>query len=317
MRRSRRSSAPSARWKTYAAWRSPARVARERRLVDGRGVPVVQRLPDARPARVGGRRERERGDAGQRGDQPPLRFPVHRRDAIRTGPGWQGPHGDRYALLRRLGAPPRPPRRSRAAARAGGTGTPRSPRAASAPPMSRARRRARPRSARGRACGASRASASAIEPAQGSRTWSRMAGKGRPRVGRRVAPGVLAVQRGAVVDQPEPPVPGEQVGVLRRAVDVRGQRVEPDDRGGELGRRLGADGRRVGQRAGEEVEPDVAARRGVDELLDLAVGLGAAQLRVELHEDDLRHGQARSRAPARRPRARRPAPSAPARRRGT
>ena len=219
------------------------RVARERRLVDVRGVPVVQRVPDARPARVGGRRERERGDAGQGGDDPALRFPVHRRDAIGTDLGRQGPHGDRRVLVRRPGAPPRPLRRSRVAARAAGTGTPRSPRAASAPPTSRARRRAGPRSARGRAW-ARAARPPRRSTRRGEEDVVADGGEGAPGVGRRVAPGVLAVQRGAVVDEPQPSVPGEQVGVLRRAVHVGGQRVEPDDRGGHVGRRLGADGGR-------------------------------------------------------------------------
>src|SRR5829696_9685491 len=111
-------------------------------------------------------------------------------------------------------------------------------------------------------------------------------------VGRRVLPSVLQVERGAVVDQPQPPVPQQQVRVLRRAVDVRAQGVEPDDLGGHLraGRRAGR--RVVRERAGEEVEADVEPAARVDQLLDLGIGLGAAQLGVQLDENDLRHGQA-------------------------
>ena len=66
------------------------------------------------------------------------------------------------------------------------------------------------------------------------------------RLGRRVLPGVLEVERRAVVDQPDAAVPEQQVRVLRRAVDVRRQRVEPDDVGGEL--RVGRRRRRRGCR---------------------------------------------------------------------
>ena len=62
---------------------------------------------------------------------------------------------------------------------------------------------------------------------------------------------VVEVERGAVVDQPQPAVPEQQVRVLRGAVDVRHERVEPDDVGGELG---------VGRRADRRAER--AARRG-------------------------------------------------------
>ena len=50
-----------------------------------------------------------------------------------------------------------------------------------------------------------------------------------------VTPGVVDVERGAVVDQPRPAVPDEQVRVLGGSVRVRRQGVEPDDIGGERG----------------------------------------------------------------------------------
>ena len=45
----------------------------------------------------------------------------------------------------------------------------------------------------------------------------------------RVAPGVVDVQRGAVVDEPGPAVPDEQVRVGRRPVGFVDERVEPHD----------------------------------------------------------------------------------------
>ena len=45
----------------------------------------------------------------------------------------------------------------------------------------------------------------------------------------------MKVERGPVVDQPRPTVPDEQVRVARRTVDVRDERVEPHDPGGEIG----------------------------------------------------------------------------------
>jgi hypothetical protein len=57
---------------------------------------------------------------------------------------------------------------------------------------------------------------------------------GAPGLGERPV-AVMPVRGRAVVDQPRPSVPDEQVGVRRRAVDVGDEGVEPDDRGGEGG----------------------------------------------------------------------------------
>jgi hypothetical protein len=46
---------------------------------------------------------------------------------------------------------------------------------------------------------------------------------------------VVEVERRPVVDQPEPPVPPEEVRVADGAVDVRHEGVEPDDVSGEVG----------------------------------------------------------------------------------
>ena len=100
---------------------------------------------------------------------------------------------------------------------------------------------------------------------------------------------VLAEERRAVVDQPRAAVPDEQVGVGRGAVHVGHQRVEPHHVGGELGRQRRVGEQREGQRAGQEVHPGVRARAGLDELLDLGVGLGVAQLGRDLGDDELGH----------------------------
>ena len=46
------------------------------------------------------------------------------------------------------------------------------------------------------------------------------------------------------------------------------------------------------QRAGQEVHAEVRASAGLDELLDLGVGLGAAERGIEVDEDELGDGQA-------------------------
>ena len=50
-------------------------------------------------------------------------------------------------------------------------------------------------------------------------------------------------------------------------------------------------GRFEGQRAGQEVEPQVETGAPVEQLLDLLIGLGLAERRIELDEDDLRDRQ--------------------------
>jgi len=110
-------------------------------------------------------------------------------------------------------------------------------------------------------------------------------------VGLGVAPRVVHVQRRAMVDQPRPTVPFEHVHVLWRPVGVHHEPVEPHDLRGEhgVGRRSG--GRAERQRAGQEVEAQVQPAAGMDEVLDLLVGLGIPEAAVDLHADDLRDGQ--------------------------
>src|SRR6187551_1290470 len=77
------------------------------------------------------------------------------------------------------------------------------------------------------------------------------------RVLRRGLGSMVEVEGSAVVDQPQAPVPPEQVRVLRRAVDVGDQRVEPDGVCGEARLWRGPGGRTEGQRAGEEIDAEV------------------------------------------------------------
>jgi hypothetical protein len=107
---------------------------------------------------------------------------------------------------------------------------------------------------------------------------------------------VVEVEGGAVVDQPQPSVPDEQVRVPRGAVDVRDERVEPDDLGRavRVGVRVGRGRER--QRARQEVHAQVRSRARQQEVLDLRVGLGAPDRRVELDDRQLGHGQAERRA---------------------
>ena len=140
----------------------------------------------------------------------------------------------------------------------------------------------------------------------GDRAGEREAGRARrsPRTGaaraRAPARRVVEVERRAVVDQPEPAVPEEQVRVLRGAVDVRHERVEPDDRGRELGR-----GRRPGrraerQRAREEVDAEVEARARASRSWISGSGSARAERGVELDERELgtRKPSARASSPA-------------------
>ena len=116
-----------------------------------------------------------------------------------------------------------------------------------------------------------------------------------PRVGVRVAPGVVDVQRGAVVDEPRPAVPDEEVRVLGRAIRVRHERIEPDDVGREVGIDDVARGRRSRverQRTGQEVHAQVQAAAGAHQVVDLLVRLGVAEGRVDLDRHEVGHGQA-------------------------
>jgi hypothetical protein len=96
-----------------------------------------------------------------------------------------------------------------------------------------------------------------------------------------------------VVDQPEALVPEEQVRILCGPVHVRHERVEPHDLRRERGIDSEASGRRVGGGARQEVEPEVLAPARREQLLDLRVGLGQPQRRVDLDQHLLRNGESK------------------------
>src|SRR3546814_9534811 len=98
----------------------------------------------------------------------------------------------------------------------------------------------------------------------------------------------MEVRLRAVVDQVQLAVPQQQVGVARGAVDVGDEGVEPDDR--QRQQRVGLLDQRVEvDRAGQVVERDVGAAAGADQVLDLRVGLGARQVRVEFDQRSEEH----------------------------
>ncbi len=104
-------------------------------------------------------------------------------------------------------------------------------------------------------------------------------------------PGVMKIQSGAVIDEPQLPMPDQHVGVARRAIDVGDERVEPDDLRRQL--RVGLKHHRIeGDGTGQIVERHVEPGAGANQVLDLDIGLGARQIRIELDQHDLRDGQA-------------------------
>ena len=185
--------------------------------------------------------------------------------------------------------PPRSPRGPRGARR-GGRRRP----SRSAQLVGHARRRSR-RSCAASSRGARRASASAIEPANGSSTWSRMAGKRSPALATG-SPGAWCTYSAAPWSISHRPwCQRSRLGLRGVRSTLSTKRVEPHDVGGQLG--LWRALRRERQRAGQEVHAEVDPAAGGDQLLDLGVGLGGAQRGVELHRARARAPAARARAP--------------------
>ena len=101
---------------------------------------------------------------------------------------------------------------------------------------------------------------------------------------------MVVVDGGAVVYQPKSLVPEQQVGIARRAVHVRHERVEPDDVGRELWRdEVAAVGGIERERAGQEVHSQIEPGARVEQILYLRIGLRATERGVELHEHQLGH----------------------------
>ena len=108
------------------------------------------------------------------------------------------------------------------------------------------------------------------------------AARDRPRARR-----VVEVQRRAVVDQPQPVVPEQEVRVLGGAVDVRHERVEPDDVGREHAVDVDIRRRAERQRARQEVDAEIEPGACDEQILDLGIGLGAAEHGIERDEREL------------------------------
>src|ERR1700677_2520117 len=89
--------------------------------------------------------------------------------------------------------------------------------------------------------------------------------------------GMLQVQSGAMVDQPQALMPDQEVRVACCAVHVRQERIEPHDVGRQLrgGAPVGAGGIRGGAR--KEVDAEVGAGTRSEQLLDLRVRLGQTE----------------------------------------
>ena len=105
---------------------------------------------------------------------------------------------------------------------------------------------------------------------------------------------MVDVQGSAVVDQPGAAVPDEQVRVLDRPIGVRDERIEPDDVGSEVGvdqRARVADGGVEGEGARQEVHPEIGPAARSDQVVDLLVGLGVAESRIDLDRDEVRNRQ--------------------------
>src|SRR5262249_43796604 len=49
-----------------------------------------------------------------------------------------------------------------------------------------------------------------------------------------ILPGVMEVESGAMVDEPEPPVPEQKIGVAGRTIHIGDEGIEPDDLRGEI-----------------------------------------------------------------------------------
>ena len=107
----------------------------------------------------------------------------------------------------------------------------------------------------------------------------------------RVVPGMVHVERGAVIDHPEFVMPDEQVRILGRAIDVHDERVEPDDRGGQRSIDTARASGLVGDRPRQVIEREVQAAAGSQQSLQLGVRLSVCKRGVEFNENDLRYRQ--------------------------
>src|SRR5690606_35829805 len=102
---------------------------------------------------------------------------------------------------------------------------------------------------------------------------------------------MVEIERGAVVDHPELILPHQQVHVARRAVDIGDQRVEPDDGRCQFRRHPGVHCRVERERARQVSQPEIGPDAAPQDVLNLRVGLAAAELGVEHHDRGRRDRQ--------------------------
>ncbi len=100
----------------------------------------------------------------------------------------------------------------------------------------------------------------------------------------------MEVERGAMIDQPQLPMPHQHVRIARRAIDVTDVRVEPDDARAELDRRL-IDAGIEHDRSWQVVQREVQAGARFDQGVNFRVRLGPGQVLGHVGEDDVRHRQ--------------------------
>src|SRR3569623_1198865 len=97
------------------------------------------------------------------------------------------------------------------------------------------------------------------------------------RVADAAVPRVVPVERRAVIDQPQLAAAPQEVRIAHRAVDVGDEHVERDDLRGERGIDGLACGGVEAKRGGEEVEAEVVAFAGDEQVVDLRISVGEAE----------------------------------------
>src|SRR5579875_241441 len=86
-----------------------------------------------------------------------------------------------------------------------------------------------------------------------------------------VCAGMMEVERGSVIDEPEPFVPEKHVGIAWSAIYISDIGIEPDDERGQQRLKRAGVQRIEGDRAGQVVQRQIEARAGPDECLNLRV----------------------------------------------
>src|SRR5215212_3042958 len=83
-----------------------------------------------------------------------------------------------------------------------------------------------------------------------------------------VAPAMLGIDRGPMIDQPELAMPEQEIRIARGAIDIGKECIEPDDVRGKLGGNTRANRSTERQGARQIVDPDVETWAPLQELLD-------------------------------------------------